>query len=57
MDHLGVKVLLAAVVLCFIFQLATCISHESYGILAGYIFVGILAGAGYAIETKEDDEE
>lgn len=57
MEHLGAKLLLAAVALCFIFQLAMCISHESYGILAGYIFVCILAGAGYVVETKEDDEE
>lgn len=57
MEHLGAKLLLVAVALCFIFQLAMCISHESYGILAGYIFVGVLAGAGYVVETKEDDEE
>lgn len=57
MEHLGVKMLLAALALCFIFQLATCISHESYGVLAGYVFIGILAGAGYIVETKEDDEE
>lgn len=57
MEHLGAKLLLAAVVLCFIFQLATCISHESYGVLAAYIFVGVLAGAGYIVETRKDDEE
>lgn len=57
MEHLGVKMLLAAIALCFIFQLAMCISHDSYGVLAGYIFIGILAGAGYVVETKEDDEE
>ena len=57
MEHLGTKLLLAAVALCFIFQLATCISHESYGVLAGYILVGVLAGAGYVVETRKDDEE
>lgn len=46
------KLLLATITLCFIFQLATCIVTDNYGMLAGYIPVALMAYGGYSLGDK-----
>ena len=46
------KLLLATIALCFIFQLATCIVTDNYGMLAGYIPIALMAYGGYSLGDK-----
>lgn len=48
----GIKLLLATIALCFIFQLATCIVTDSYAMLACYIPVALMAYGGYSLGDK-----